>query len=201
MNKKVFSQGAEAIISLENNMVVKNRISKTYRNKQLDERIRKSRTKREAKLLEKANKITQCPRVIKQEQFSITMEYIEGDKLSEKLNQYSIEKQKKIMLNLGKEIGKLHENDIIHGDLTTSNVILKQTTIFIIDFGLGFISKRIEDRAVDIHLIKQALEARHWQNHQKLFENFLIGYKTYKDSEKVIIQLRKVESRGRYKKH
>ena len=70
--------------------------------------------------------------------------------------------------------------------------------LFIIDFGLGFISSRIEDKAVDIHLIKQALEAKHFQNHEKLFQNFLKGYK-FQDTEKVLQQLKKVESRGRYK--
>jgi len=99
-------------------------------------------------------------------------------------------------------------------DLTTSNIILangeqrmandkRQTKVFLIDFGLSFVSTKIEDKAVDIHLIKQALEAKHFrspdhlrgQNHQQLFKNFL---KTY-DNKEVIERLKIVEKRGRYK--
>lgn len=106
------------------------------------------------------------------------------------------------MQKIGKQVALLHKNDIIHGDLTTSNTILQEKTnkIYIIDFGLGFISKRLEDKAVDLHLIKQALEAKHWQNHEQLFAEFLKTYtKELQDSQKVLDQLKKVESRGRHK--
>jgi TP53 regulating kinase-like protein len=99
---------------------------------------------------------------------------------------------------LGEEVSKLHEEDIIHGDLTTSNILLKGKRIYIIDFGLGFISNRIEDKAVDLHLIKQALEAKHFQNWEILFKSFITNYQP-KDKEKILSQLKKVESRGRYK--
>ncbi|MGC9309811.1 MAG: hypothetical protein ACP5D2_03915, partial [Candidatus Nanoarchaeia archaeon] len=87
--------------------------------------------------------------------------------------------------------------NIIHGDLTTSNLIYKNK-LYIIDFGLSFISRRREDKAVDIHLIKQALEAKHYSNWQTLYKEFLT---TYQPEEKQLIlsQLEKVESRGRYK--
>ena len=152
---KIIAQGAEAIISLEKNYITKNRIPKLYRIKELDEKLRKQRTKSEAKLLEKANKIINSPKVLKQDKFSIDIEFIDGDKLSQTLNSYKEEKQFETMRSLGKEVSKLHDSDIIHGDLTTSNTILKEEKVYIIDFGLGFISKRVEDKAVDLHLIKQ----------------------------------------------
>lgn len=198
-NEKIIAQGAEAIITLKENTVIKNRIPKSYRNKELDEKIRKSRTKKEAKILEKASKVIKVPRLIKQDKYSLTLEYLKGDKLSEKLNSYKKEKQNKTMQLLGESVAKLHQEDIIHGDLTTSNTILKKQEPYIIDFGLSFISKRIEDKAVDLHLIKQALEAKHWRSNEKLFQNFLIGYDQYKESKKVLERLKKVESRGRYK--
>ncbi len=199
MKNKIISKGAEAIIFIKEKNIIKERIPKSYRNSDLDEKIRKSRTKREAKILEKAKKIMNVPEIKEQEKFSLTLEYIPGDKLSESLNSYSQKRQEETMKKLGKQVAKMHEEDIVHGDLTTSNVILKDEKIYIIDFGLGFISKRIEDRAVDLHLIKQALEAKHWQNYENLFKNFLEGYEILKDSKKVLEQLRKVESRGRYK--
>ena len=79
-------------------------------------------------------------------------------------------------------------------------MILKDAQVYFIDFGLGFNSKRIEDKAVDLHLLRQALEAKHFLNWEKLFAAVIKGYES-KDKEKIIEQLKKVESRGRYKKH
>jgi Kae1-associated kinase Bud32 len=196
---KILAQGAEAIITLENNIVTKNRIPKSYRLKELDEKIRKKRTEKEAKILEKAIKIISVPKVLGQTKFELELEYIDGDKLSDKLNSYPEKKQFEVMKAIGKEVAILHQSDIIHGDLTTSNTLLKENKVYIIDFGLSFISKKIEDKAVDLHLIKQALEAKHFQNHEKLFENFTDGYKIFKESKDVLERLKKVESRGRYK--
>jgi len=197
---KILAQGAEAIIQLDKNIITKNRIPKSYRLKELDEKLRKSRTKREAKLLTKASEIINSPKPLTpQVDFTkIKMPFIDGEKLSETLNTYNKNKQFQIMRQIGKQTAKLHENNIIHGDLTTSNIILKNNKIFIIDFGLGFVSQRIEDKAVDLHLIKQALEAKHFQNPQQLFKEFLKAYK-WGDYKKVLGQLKKVESRGRYK--
>jgi TP53 regulating kinase-like protein len=99
---------------------------------------------------------------------------------------------------LGENIAVLHQNDIIHGDLTTSNMILKNNKIYFIDFGLGFQSARIEDKAVDLHLLRQALESKHFKHWQTLFDAVLLGYKKL-GNEAVLLQLKKVESRGRYK--
>ena len=115
------------------------------------------------------------------------------------MNFYSKEKQNNVIKEAGKQISLLHKNDIIHGDLTTSNMILsKENKVSIIDFGLGYISKKIEDKAVDLHLIKQALEAKHFKNHEELFKNLIKNYKS-KDSKKVLERLKAVEKRGRYK--
>ena len=122
---KILAQGAEAIISLENNLITKNRIPKLYRIKELDERIRKHRTKTEKKLLEKACKIINAPNPLPLEEFDkIKMPFIEGKKLSEHLDSFPLTKQKEICKTIGEEIAKLHDAEIIHGDLTTSNMIL-----------------------------------------------------------------------------
>ena len=93
----------------------------------------------------------------------------------------------------------MHVQNIIHGDLTTSNMILKNEKVFFIDFGLGFISNKIEDKAVDIHLFKEALEARHFLSWEILFKEFLKGYEAYPEHKKVLEQMKKVEGRGRYR--
>lgn len=199
MKERILARGAEAIIKRKKDTIVKERVPKGYRNKELDLKIRKSRTKKEAKILEKASKMINVPKIKKQEPFSLEMEFLDGNRLSEILNSLSQKQQEKILKDLGKQVARLHQNDIIHGDLTTSNVILKKDKVYLIDFGLSFISKRIEDKAVDLHLIKQALEAKHWQIHERLFQFFLKGYDEYKEKNKIIEQLKKVESRGRYR--
>ncbi|MBT7101901.1 Kae1-associated serine/threonine protein kinase [archaeon] len=195
---KLISQGAEAKIFHIRDKIVKDRIPKGYRHPQLDNQIRRRRTKSEAKLISKALALNiNVPKILADPGSSrmIHMQFIEGDRLSETLNSYPEKKQFKVMQQLGEQTALLHKNNIIHGDLTTSNTILSKDKLYIIDFGLGFISTKIEDKAVDLHLIKQALEAKHFQNHEALFKNFL---KTYKDKT-VIERLTIVEKRGRYK--
>jgi TP53 regulating kinase-like protein len=201
---KLIQQGAEAKILLDekNNLVIKDRIQKPYRIKEIDEKIRKHRTKTEKKLLEKACKIINAPNPLPLEDFDkIKMPFVKGKKLSENLDLFSLQKQKQILKIIGQEIAKLHDAEIIHGDLTTSNMILVEDKIFFIDFGLGYISNKIEDKAVDLHLLKHALETRHFKNWKILFTEFEDGYKKNKDSKKIIERLIAVEKRGRYKEH
>ncbi|MEK6819900.1 MAG: RIO1 family regulatory kinase/ATPase [Nanoarchaeota archaeon] len=245
--EKIIQTGAEAQIILKNNNILKRRVKKSYRIKELDEKIRKLRTRSETKLLEKASKIICVPKVIEssEEKKEIILEFIDGKKLSDNLNNFPLKKQKEICIEIGKNIAKLHDEEIIHGDLTTSNIIYSDNSkkyfnkasavgvgeqfrernllnqkraglrvgwgsiskskkisrfqIFFIDFGLGFISNRLEDKAVDLHLLKEALEAKHFQNWEILFEEVLKGHKISRNFQKVLKQFRKVESRGRYK--
>ena len=210
MTIKLISQGAEAKIFLNKDEITKDRIPKGYRHPALDKQIRTRRTRSESKILIKAKAAkVNVPKVHQTNKFDIQIEYIEGDRLSETLNDYDEKKQFKTMQQLGKQVALLHTNNIIHGDLTTSNVILQLPTtnyklpttkskIYIIDFGLSFVSTKQEDKAVDLHLIKQALEAKHFQNHKDLFEAFKKGYK-WEETEKILERLIVVEKRGRYK--
>ncbi len=195
-------QGAEAKISLSNkgDFIIKDRIKKSYRIKEIDDKIRKQRTKAEKKLLEKASKIINAPNPLPLKEFNIIeMPFIQGKKLSEHLDNFPLEEQREICKKIGENTAKLHDNDIIHGDLTTSNMILSEDKVFFIDFGLGFISKKAEDKAVDLHLLKQALEAKHFKNWKVLFEQIELGYKKSKEARKVLERLFAVEKRGRYK--
>ncbi|MBI4116476.1 Kae1-associated serine/threonine protein kinase [Candidatus Pacearchaeota archaeon] len=201
MQEKIIQRGAEAVIFMAGKNAIKRRIKKSYRIHELDEKIRKFRTRSEAKLLEKASKIIPVPKVEKIDELKkeIVLDFVAGQKLSDNLGGFSREKQGEICVKIGESIAKLHDSDIIHGDLTTSNMILKNAEVYFIDFGLGFISRKIEDKAVDLHLLKEALEAKHFGNWKILFDDVLKGYKISKDFEKVLKQLEKVEKRGRYK--
>lgn len=198
----IIAQGAEAILIKEGNFLVKERISKNYRIKEIDDKIRKLRTRSEAKLLERAYSIINTPKVISSDDknMKITMEFIDGLKLVNNLDNISEKEREKIITLIGNEVALLHNNNIIHGDLTTSNMILKEEKVYFIDFGLGFISDKFEDKAVDIHLFRQALDSKHYTHSGKSFEYFLKGYKEKSTNFKEIInRLEKVESRGRYK--
>ncbi len=201
--EKIIAQGAEAKIILSNNFIIKHRISKAYRIKELDKKIIKQRTKSEAKLLEKASKIINAPKpfFIPNTDFSkIKMPFIDGKKLSDNLDNFPLKKQKEICREIGNSIAKLHNSEIIHGDLTTSNMILKENKLYLIDFGLGYIGRKDEDKAVDLHVLKEALEARHFTNWEKLWEKVEKGYsKENKNSKKTLERLKAVEKRGRYK--
>ncbi len=203
MKPKLIQQGAEAKIFLDekNNQIIKDRISKSYRIPELDKNIIKQRTKAETKLLTKSSKIINSPLPENSRELNIIrMPYISGEKISESLNNFPLRKQIEIIKNIGKSVSLLHKSDLIHGDLTTSNMILKDKGIFIIDFGLGYISKKIEDKAVDLHLLKQALEAKHFQNWKVLFEQFQDSYsKEYPESKKIFERMVAIEKRGRYR--
>jgi len=201
--RKIIHQGAEAIIIQKENNIIKKRIEKKYRIKKIDEKLRKLRTRSEGKLLTRASKVISVPKIIKidEKEKEIILEFIQGQKLSECLNDFSLKKQKQISKEIGKNIAKLHKEDIIHGDLTTANMILSKNKIYFFDFGLGYISKKIEDRAVDLHLLKEIFNAGHFKHFQELFQEILKGYKeeNKEESEKVIQRLEKVAKRGRYK--
>tara|TARA_Y100000034_G_scaffold25969_1_gene31001 strand:- start:1864 stop:2472 length:609 start_codon:yes stop_codon:yes gene_type:complete len=201
MVSQIIQQGAEASILLDKNIITKKRIKKSYRISELDEKMRKLRTRSETKLLKKAYKIISIPKIIKSDEKTkeINMEFINGKKLSEYLDDFNLKKQKEICEKIGENISKLHDSNIIHGDLTTSNMILFEDKLYFIDFGLGFISHKYEDKAVDLHLLKQTLEAKHFKNWEILFREIINKYRKSKDSKIVLERLKAVEKRGRYK--
>jgi len=199
---KQISSGAEATIYQNKDKIIKHRIPKSYRHPELDKKIIKRRTKAETKIMIKASEIIPVPKPEEQkETVKIIMPFIEGDKLSLTLDDYSKEKQQKIMFQIGETIAKLHKENIIHGDLTTSNMILKKEMVYIIDFGLGFQNGKYEDKGVDIHLLKQALEAKHFKDWEILFNQFEEGYLSIQpeEAENVFTRLKAIEKRGRYK--
>lgn len=202
MNKKDkvsknISSGAEAIILLNANCnIEKSRIEKSYRIKDIDISLRSSRTKNEARIMQKLQKIIPVPKIINITEYSLEMEYIDGIQLKKILDA-----RPELAVLIGKNLALMHDNNIIHGDLTTSNMILKTDDgekLYFIDFGLSFVSTRIEDKAVDIHLFKQALESKHYRVFEKAYKGFLEGY-CPKDKNAILERLRVVEERGRYK--
>jgi len=198
---KQICRGAEAVLYQQDGMLVKERIKKGYRYSVLDEQLRIGRTKREAKLLEKCNGVVAVPKLIKAGGDKIFMGFVDGELLRNVLGKLDKKKRIELFKAVGGVVGKLHCNHMIHGDLTTSNMIVQEKSVVLIDFGLGFVSKRDEDKAVDLHLLKQALESKHHEHAGECFDAMLSGYVAEYGAlgEHVIKRLEKVEARGRYK--
>ncbi len=203
---QVLYQGAESIIYLDvfdgEEIVVKERIKKNYRISQLDEQLRKFRTRKEVKLLTDVRKLgILTPKILNVDESNhkIMMENIKGERLKEYLNSTSLQGVRSICEQLGRQIGKLHSNNIIHGDLTTSNMILKDSDIYFIDLSLGEFTKRVEDKAVDLKVLKEVVKSTHFKIFEDAWKNILEGYKqTCKDAPVILDQLKEVEMRARY---
>lgn len=203
---QVLYQGAESRIYLDmfdgQEVIVKERIAKGYRIKQLDEELRKLRIRKEVKLLTEVRKLgIPTPKIfhVDEKNHKIIMENVTGKRLKEYLNSISLDEMRKVCIQLGRQIGKLHSNNITHGDLTTSNMILKEDKIFFIDLSLGEFTQRIEDKAVDMKLLKEALKSTHFKIFDEAWENILLGYKEEcKNADVVFEQLKEIEKRARY---
>ena len=190
------SQGAEAVIIRDDDRIIKKRVKKSYRIQQIDEKLRLSRTRKESRLLREAIRVgVPVPHVIETKKYDIIMDFIDGVKLRD-----IIENNHGLAGELGKLIAVLHERNIIHGDITTSNALFSDGKLYLIDFGLGSFSFKTEDKAVDLWLLKEVLESSHSEPNL-LWKTFLKGYeKHYKDSKKVIRRLEEIQKRGRYRK-
>lgn len=190
----IIAVGAEAIIKREGNCLHKERIPKLYRLGVIDEALRKKRTKSEARNIDKANKLVLAPKLYGVKGATIVMDFIDGITLRDCLEKVD---RKKIFERIGKATRKMHDANLVHGDLTTSNLIIKKDEPYFIDFGLSFVSAKTEDKAVDIHLMKQALESKHNELSEECFSAFMRGYNPDKE---FVERLVKVENRGRYKR-
>ncbi|MBI4150160.1 Kae1-associated serine/threonine protein kinase [Candidatus Woesearchaeota archaeon] len=195
---KKLAQGAEAVIHTDQATVIKYRTTKKYRHKKIDDALRQFRTRREAKILQKLEKLKfPAPRLfhVDDEKKEIHMQHILGKKVKDVLHEDHILYAREI----GKKIAELHANDIIHGDLTTSNMIQEQE-IYFIDFGLGQFSAKPEDKAVDLWLLRRALESKHHKIFEECFHEVMESYqKHYAGSKEVLDRLKAVERRGRHR--
>ncbi len=193
-------RGAEAILYKKNSYLVKKRIKKGYRIKEIDEKLRKQRTIKETNLMTKARRNhANVPVIIEKdmEEFKIVMEFIDGEIIKNCLEKLDKKKLNFVCKEIGENITKLHFAGIIHGDLTTSNMIIKNGKLYIVDFGLGKFSKRIEDYAIELHLVKRALISKHNKLGEEVFEKIIKNY-NIKEKEKVLERLEKIQKRGRY---
>ena len=193
---KVLAIGSEAVIMDKGNTIVKIRKRKGYRIKDLDEKLRKRRTKAEfnimKKLYENGVKVPK-PISIEENKKEINMEKIIGKRLSE---QFEINDSSEI----GRVVAEMHNVGVIHGDLTTANMVKNKEGIFLIDFGLSYYSGKDEDIASDLFLFKNALKSKHNDLYKEAYSKFLDEYKRYirKEFKGIDTHLKDIERRRRY---
>lgn len=204
---KIIYQGAEAKIFrskyMNYDVVQKKRISKLYRIKEIDNQLISSRTREEAKLMIEARKYgVSIPTIydVDLEKGIITMDYLNGKRIKDILNNLSEEERASICKKIGEDIAKLHNNDIIHGDITTSNMILMDNKIHFIDFGLGEKNSEIEAKGVDLHVLMEAIDSTH-SKYSNCFNYVLEGYKKElkEDANLIIRKIEEIVKRGRYR--
>lgn len=206
---KLLKKGAEASLFLSEwhgrKAIIKVRIPKKYRPAVLDEQIRSYRTVHEPQLMHEAKAAgvaTPLIYMVNVPESTMIMEYIEGKQVKLVLNKISKSDRHSVCVKIGESVARLHSYGLIHGDLTTSNMI--QTSdgkMYFVDFGLG--EKNIENEAkgVDLHLLKRALQSTHYQFWEECFKSVLGGYTSVygaKLAEKVYEKIREIERRGRY---
>ncbi|HJJ23508.1 MAG TPA: KEOPS complex kinase/ATPase Bud32 [Nitrosopumilus sp.] len=201
---KLRKKGAEADIyqtTWQNSKaILKIRKTKNYRNTSLDSKIRKQRTIKESQMISQVKSFgipTPLVYFVNLEKTLIVMQEIPGKPVHDLPESKIIELSKEI----GKLVGILHKNGVMHGDLTTSNFILFKNTVFVIDFGLSQNTIKPEDHAVDLRLIKEILNSAHVKIMEPAWKNFLNGYKSivgYVNYIKITKLVSDIESRGRY---
>ena len=205
----LIKKGAEANLYLTEwygeKVIAKRRVPKHYRVTDLDDQIREYRTAHEAGNLFLARKFgvsTPIVLMVNEPNFTIIMEYIEGLRVKEALEVMSGNNRKELCEQIGNLVGRLHKNKLIHGDLTSSNMIISDNEkIFFIDFGLSFYSDKLEDMGVDLHLLKRALYSTHHKYAKKCFDSIRNGYRKEVGISTAVSVFRKTEQigrRGRY---
>ena len=206
---RLIKKGAEASLFLADwhgrKVMMKRRLPKKYRLLELDEQIKTYRTIHEPQLIHEAKGAgvpTPTIFLVDVKSATIIMEFIEGKQVKQLLSEVSKSERQHLCLKIGELIGRLHKNGIIHGDLTTSNMILNsEGKIFFVDFGLGEKSKETEARGVDLHLMKRALQSTHFRFAEECFNAVIKGYSKvlgYETVKNVLDKIREIDRRGRY---
>jgi TP53 regulating kinase-like protein len=199
LHPTLVKRGAEADIYLtewdSKKAISKVRTPKQYRHQALDAAIRKHRTIAEANFMsaaKSASVMTPFVHFVDPVNAEIIMEFIEGDSVRDALTP-------ELCNEMGCYAAMLHASNIIHGDLTTSNIIINKKLI-LVDFGLSCYSERAEDVATDIRLVKEAFTSAHIAV-RKAFPSFVEGYASVagkKRTDKILENVKEIEQRGRY---
>ena len=202
------AKGAEADLLLDPDWngvkaLLKRRGEKRYRHPELDAEIRRVRTVQEASMIHRAKGAGVPTPVIYQvdpDGATIVMEYVDGEKVRDIVDGLTGEERRSLFRAIGLMAGRLHGAGIIHGDLTTSNIIKAGGLPVFIDFGLGEMSTETEKRGVDLNLMHRMLTSTHFRHAEELFKAFKDGYASVLggEAEEALTRMDEIAKRGRY---
>ena len=205
----LIKKGAEASLYKQTwhnrEVIMKKRHPKMYRTPELDNMIRSQRTVHEPHIMHKAKEAgvpTPTILMVDVSDANIIMEFVEGKQVKETLETIPKQERQQLCRHIGKMIGRLHMNGIIHGDLTTSNMILTPNgKVVFVDFGLSERSTELEPKGVDLHLMKRTLKSTHYKHANECFKMVMEGYAQaagQEETKQVTKKIREIEKRGRY---
>jgi len=207
--EKLLHRGAEADLYLQMwyglKVIRKVRVRKSYRVEKLDVALRRTRTIHEALIMHDAKMAgvaTPLIYLVDLEGTAIVMQYVEGTRLKEYLETSKTEDRLEVCRILGDRVGRLHSFGIVHGDLTTSNMIVTDDQgIVLIDFGLAEYSRELEKRGVDILLGQRVFQSTHHGYGAACYRAFLEGYRNRvgsDEADQVEERVKQIARRGRY---
>ena len=206
---RLLKKGAEASLFFTEwhgrKAILKVRVPKRYRPPELDQQIRSYRTSHEPQLMHEAKAAgvaTPLIYLVNVPESTIVMEYVEGEQVKKLLNTAEKSAREGLCVEIGRNVAHLHQNGLIHGDLTTSNMIRSHNgRIVFVDFGLGEKNVEREAQGVDLHLLKRAMQSTHFGCWEDCYHAVLSGYASVvgtEQAEKVYEKTREIERRGRY---
>jgi len=206
--EELIARGAESIIlkveRWNQQFVLKWRQSKPYLLSDIDTQLRKVRTTRECKMLSVARSLgvrTPAVYAMDMNDFTILMDYIDGTQLKQLVSELPEDKLENFCNEFGQSIAMLHKGDVVHGDPTTSNVLIdSKSRLWLVDFGLSEMNATVEMKGVDLHLIHRALETTHWDLQELMLDATIKGYSQIlrNDSEDILSRMKEIRERGRY---
>lgn len=206
--ENVIARGAESVIMRierwNHFFVLKWRQSKPYLLTDIDEHLRKMRTSRECKMLSIARSLgvrTPAVYAVNLNDYTIMMDYIDGTQFKQIVNTLPPNQLKELCMKFGESIALLHKGDVVHGDPTTSNLIVdSESNLWLLDFGLSEMNATVEMKGVDLHLIHRALETTHWDLQEPMLEATINGYSRTlgNESKDIFSRMNEIRERGRY---
>jgi Kae1-associated kinase Bud32 len=199
-------KGAEATLTVVSHLgrlaVEKRREPKGYRIAPIEAAVSKARMRNEARLIRRARKAgVAVPAVltVDPEAQALVLEYLGPESLRSAYGGLPAKRRIRVAEQIGRSIGSLHKASLIHGDLTTSNMMAAGPRVYFLDFSLGKVSDLREERAVDLKAFKDAFEATHLEQAGE-FAHVLKGYRRVMgaEAERVMRTVRDIERRRRY---
>jgi Kae1-associated kinase Bud32 len=192
---KIIAEGAEAVVyeTVVGGIpaLVKRRLQKKYRVTEMDTKIRSQRSKNEARIIAMVSEAgIGAPKLIIYDGYDIYMSRIEGEKLSNMINS----KRGKALAfgKIGAMLGQLHNANVAHGDYTPANIIVGKEGPCVIDFGLSEVTNSVEEKALDVLLMKRSVSKSSYAGFLKAYRAASAG------ASEILKRLEIIERRGRY---